>query len=46
VFGIVIATAIIVAHRSNIQRLLQGTENRVQSFQPAKGMRGRGELET
>lgn len=46
VFGIVIATAIIVAHRSNIQRLHQGTENRVQSFQPAKGMRGRGELET
>lgn len=44
VFGIVIALAIVVAHQSNIKRLLQGNENRVSSFKPAKGMRGRGEL--
>ena len=45
VFGIVLALAIIVAHQSNIRRLLAGNENRVQSFRPAKGMRGRGEIE-
>jgi glycerol-3-phosphate acyltransferase PlsY len=45
VFGIVLALAIIVAHQSNIRRLLAGNENRVQSFRPAKGMLGRGEIE-
>ncbi|MFO8100100.1 MAG: glycerol-3-phosphate 1-O-acyltransferase PlsY [Salinibacter sp.] len=44
VIGLLIGTAIIVAHRSNIQRLLQGNENRVSSFQPAQGMLGRGEI--
>jgi len=44
VFGAVMAAGIIVAHRSNIKRLLQGNENRVSSFSPAKGMLGRGEL--
>lgn len=44
VFGAIMAAGIIYAHRSNIRRLLQGNENRVQSFRPAKGMRGRGEL--
>lgn len=44
VFGAVMAAGIIFAHRSNIKRLLQGNENRVRSFRPAKGMRGRGEL--
>lgn len=44
VFGIVIGTAIVVAHQSNIQRLLQGNENRVGSFKPAQGMLGRGEI--
>ncbi len=44
VFGAVMAAGIIFAHRSNIKRLMQGNENRVQSFRPAKGMRGRGEL--
>lgn len=44
VFGAVMAAGIIFAHRSNIKRLLQGNENRVGSFRPAKGMRGRGEL--
>lgn len=44
IVGIVLALAIIVAHRSNIQRLLSGTENRVRSFRPAKGLRGRGEI--
>lgn len=45
VFGGVLALAIIVAHQSNIKRLLRGTENQVSSFRPAEGMRGRGELE-
>jgi glycerol-3-phosphate acyltransferase PlsY len=44
VFGAVMAAGIIFAHRSNIKRLLRGNENRVRSFRPAKGMRGRGEL--
>ena len=44
VFGAVMAAGIIVAHRSNIKRLLHGNENRVSSFSPAKGMLGRGEL--
>lgn len=44
VFGAVMAAGIIYAHRSNIRRLLRGNENRVRSFRPAKGMRGRGEL--
>jgi glycerol-3-phosphate acyltransferase PlsY len=44
VVGLLIATAIIVAHRSNIGRLLRGNENRVSSFSPAQGMLGRGEI--
>ena len=44
VVGIVIATAIVVAHRSNIGRLLRGNENQVSSFSPAQGMLGRGEI--
>lgn len=44
IFGIVLATAIIVAHRANIRRLMAGTESRIRSFRPALGMRGRGEL--
>lgn len=44
ILGILLALGIIVAHRANIQRLLQGDENRVRSFRPARGMRGRGEL--
>lgn len=43
-FGSLLALAIVVAHRSNIQRLLNGTENRVSSFKPAQGMLGRGEI--
>jgi len=45
IFGIVLGLAIIVAHQSNIRRLWAGNENRVSSFKPAKGMRGRGEIE-
>lgn len=44
VVGIVLALAIVAAHHTNIRRLLRGTENRVRSFRPAKGMRGRGEI--
>jgi len=44
VFSLFLATSIFIAHRSNIKRLLAGTENRVKSFGMAKGMQGRGEL--
>jgi glycerol-3-phosphate acyltransferase PlsY len=44
VFSLALATAIFVAHRSNIQRLLAGSENRVNTFRPARGMKGRGEI--
>jgi len=44
VIGLLIGTAIVVAHRSNIGRLLRGNENRVNSFSPAQGMLGRGEI--
>lgn len=44
VFSGLLALAIIVAHRSNIQRLLNGTESQITSFEPAQGMLGRGEL--
>ena len=37
IFSSVIALAIIIKHKGNIQRLLEGTENRVQSFKPSKG---------
>ena len=43
-FGSIFALAILYAHRSNIQRLIAGTENKVQNFRLAHGMRGRGEL--
>jgi glycerol-3-phosphate acyltransferase PlsY len=44
VFGIIFAAGIIFAHRANIKRLLNGTENRIRQFRPARGMHGRGEL--
>lgn len=44
IFSIVMALGIILAHRSNIQRLLRGTESRLRSFRPARGMHGKGEL--
>ncbi len=43
-FGGIFALAILYAHRSNIQRLLSGTENQIKHFRLAHGMRGRGEL--
>ena len=44
IFGAIFALGIIIAHRANIKRLLNGTENRVRKFRLARGMRGRGEL--
>ncbi|PSQ90005.1 MAG: acyl-phosphate glycerol 3-phosphate acyltransferase, partial [Bacteroidetes bacterium QH_2_63_10] len=44
IFGALLAVSITVAHRSNIQRLLNGTESQITSFEPAQGMLGRGEL--
>lgn len=44
VFGSILALSIVVAHRSNIQRLLDGTESQITSFKPAQGMLGRGEI--
>lgn len=43
IFSILMALAIIIAHRANIRRLLNGTESRVRSFRPARGMQVRGE---
>lgn len=43
-FGLALAISIFLAHRSNIRRLLDGKENRIRTFRPARGMRGRGEL--
>ncbi len=42
--SLIMAIAIFVAHRPNIKRLLNGTENRVRSFKPSKGLIGRGEI--
>ncbi|HET6567771.1 MAG TPA: glycerol-3-phosphate 1-O-acyltransferase PlsY [Rhodothermales bacterium] len=44
ILSIVMACGIIYAHRANIKRLLNGTESRIRTFRPARGMRGRGEL--
>ncbi len=44
VMSLLIAAGLIYAHRTNISRLLSGTENRIRTFRPAKGMAGRGEL--
>ncbi len=44
IFGVVLAVGIVLAHRSNIVRLKNGTENRIRKFRPARGMLGRGEL--
>jgi glycerol-3-phosphate acyltransferase PlsY len=43
-FGSLLALSIVIAHRSNIRRLLNGTESQISSFSPAQGMLGRGEL--
>lgn len=43
-FGSIFALAILYAHRTNIQRLIAGTENKIKHFRLAHGMRGRGEL--
>ena len=36
-FGIFAATGIIYRHRSNIKRLMNGTENKIKSFKPSGG---------
>lgn len=46
VLSLVIALGIFIAHRTNIKRLINGTENRIRTFRPAKGMLGRGELKS
>lgn len=37
IFGAIAGIGIIIKHRGNIRRLLQGTENQVRSFKPAVG---------
>lgn len=37
IFGAIVGIGIIIKHRGNIRRLLNGTENQVSSFRPAKG---------
>jgi glycerol-3-phosphate acyltransferase PlsY len=44
IISCLMAVGIIYMHRANIKRLLTGTESRIRTFRPAKGMRGRGEL--
>lgn len=44
ILSVVMALCIIIAHRPNIKRLIDGTENRVRSFRPARGLKGRGEI--
>ncbi len=44
IISIVMMLAIVYAHRANIKRLVNGTESRIRTFRPARGMRGRGEL--
>ncbi len=44
VLSLLMAAGIFYAHRSNIARLLEGSESRIRTFRPARGMRGRGEL--
>lgn len=44
VFSLLLAVSIFLAHRTNIQRLLNGSESRIRSFRMARGMKGRGEV--
>lgn len=37
IFGAIVGLGIIIKHRGNIRRLLEGTENQVRSFKPAVG---------
>ena len=37
ILGAVVGVSIIVKHRQNVKRLMNGTENKVGSFKPAKG---------
>lgn len=37
IFSTVIALSIIIKHKGNIKRLLEGTENRIKSFKPSSG---------
>jgi len=37
VISTVIALTIVVKHHGNIKRLIEGNENRIKSFAPAKG---------
>lgn len=37
ILGAVVGMSIIIKHRQNIKRLMNGTENKVRSFKPAKG---------
>ena len=45
VFGALVGIGIIVKHKGNIKRLLEGTENRVSSFKPATGWLNKDEYQ-
>jgi glycerol-3-phosphate acyltransferase PlsY len=45
IFGALLGFGIVIKHHSNIRRLLNGTENRVRSFSPAKGRLNKQEQE-
>ena len=44
VFGVLFLCAILYTHRSNIGRLIKGTENRIKHFRLVHGMRERGQI--
>jgi acyl phosphate:glycerol-3-phosphate acyltransferase len=44
VLSAIMAAGIIYAHRANIKRLLNGTESRVRTFRPHRGLIGNGPL--
>jgi acyl phosphate:glycerol-3-phosphate acyltransferase len=44
IFSIVMALGVFYAHRSNIRRLMEGSESRIRSFRPGRGMAAKGEL--
>ena len=45
-FSTILAAGIIIKHKGNIRRLINGTENKVRSFKPAKGWLNKEETAT
>ncbi|MGF1669503.1 MAG: glycerol-3-phosphate 1-O-acyltransferase PlsY [Balneolaceae bacterium] len=45
IFSSLLGLGIIIKHKGNIKRLLEGTENKIQSFKPSKGRINQDEVE-